>query len=261
MAKVSLSEEIIRKEKLLNHVLIPQYRPLLKLDLPLKACKKILASVRHGHINKKLVTQVKTIVKNPGYFTTAVYLKLSSARKNKWTQKTKYMGFLLRMMCEQVPDPESRVQLGRSTDPLGMNVIELKWNLTSSDISDIRRYLDVVYQQLQTSHSDKMVILVDPDSYPDDLDGGYHHMGTTRMHTDQKQGVVDENCRVHGINNLFVAGSSVFPTCGYANPTLTIAALSIRLADNLKKVAAKTHYPALFMKNFFCVLLFSIQLL
>jgi choline dehydrogenase-like flavoprotein len=66
------------------------------------------------------------------------------------------------------------------------------------------------------------------------MTGGKHHMGTTRMHVDPKQGVVDPDCRVHGVGNLFIAGSSVFPTGGYANPTLTIVALAIRLADHLK---------------------------
>jgi choline dehydrogenase-like flavoprotein len=72
------------------------------------------------------------------------------------------------------------------------------------------------------------------ESPPSDLHGGYHHMGTTRMHMDSKKGVVDENCRVHGISNLFIAGPSVFPTGGYANPVLTIIALAVRLSDHLK---------------------------
>jgi choline dehydrogenase-like flavoprotein len=62
-----------------------------------------------------------------------------------------------------------------------------------------------------------------------------HQMGTTRMHIDPTQGVVDENCRVHGISNLYIAGSSVFPTGGSANPTLNIVALAIRLADYIKE--------------------------
>jgi choline dehydrogenase-like flavoprotein len=66
------------------------------------------------------------------------------------------------------------------------------------------------------------------------LESGRHHMGTTRMHCDPRRGVVDENCRVHGLGNLFIAGSSVFPTAGYANPTLTIVALAIRLADHIR---------------------------
>jgi choline dehydrogenase-like flavoprotein len=56
-------------------------------------------------------------------------------------------------------------------------------------------------------------------------------MGTTRMHADPSQGVVDANCRVHGIGNLYVAGSAVYPTAGSANPTLTLVALSLRLSD------------------------------
>ena len=62
----------------------------------------------------------------------------------------------------------------------------------------------------------------------------HHNTGTTRMNENPKFGVVDPNCKVHGISNLFVAGSSVFPTGGFANPTLTIIALAIRLADHLK---------------------------
>jgi choline dehydrogenase-like flavoprotein len=59
-------------------------------------------------------------------------------------------------------------------------------------------------------------------------------MGTTRMATDPKHGVVDADLRVHGVDNLYVASSSVFPTVGYSNPTLTIVALALRLADHLK---------------------------
>ena len=60
-------------------------------------------------------------------------------------------------------------------------------------------------------------------------------MGTTRMHNDPRKGVVDRNCKIHGIANLFVAGPSVFPTCGYANPVLTTVALATRLGDHVKK--------------------------
>jgi choline dehydrogenase-like flavoprotein len=67
-----------------------------------------------------------------------------------------------------------------------------------------------------------------------DWPGGNHHMGTTRMHPDPRYGVVDADCRVHGLSNLYVAGSSVFPTSGGVNPTLTIVALAERLADHLK---------------------------
>ena len=67
------------------------------------------------------------------------------------------------------------------------------------------------------------------------LEGNFHHLGATRMHTDPAMGVVDADCRVHGVSNLYVAGSSVFPTYGCSNPTLTLVALALRLADHLKK--------------------------
>ena len=76
--------------------------------------------------------------------------------------------------------------------------------------------------------------------WPADLIGGPHHMGTTRMSNDPRQGVVDRNCRLHDSRNLFVAGGSVFPTSGYANPTLTLIALAVRLADHLKRELAST---------------------
>jgi choline dehydrogenase-like flavoprotein len=67
---------------------------------------------------------------------------------------------------------------------------------------------------------------------------GGHHMGTTRMGADPKTSVVDKDCRTHQVTNLYIAGSSVFPTAGDSNPTLTIVALAHRLADTLKKAAA-----------------------
>ena len=82
--------------------------------------------------------------------------------------------------------------------------------------------------------------LLDPvdGPWPNSLGGGWHHMGTTRMHPNPREGVVDVNSRVHGVENLYVAGASVFPTAGSVNPTLTLVALSLRLSDHLKSKGA-----------------------
>jgi choline dehydrogenase-like flavoprotein len=72
-------------------------------------------------------------------------------------------------------------------------------------------------------------------SMPSSTSGGWHHMGTTRMNNDPKKGVVNSNCQVHGINNLYVAGSSCYPNGGAVDPTFTIVALSLRLSDHLKE--------------------------
>jgi len=78
------------------------------------------------------------------------------------------------------------------------------------------------------------MLLPDDGLWEHKVGGGSHHMGTTRISDDPKRGVVDPNCRVHGLDNLYVAGSSVFATCGSANPTLNIVALAHRLVDHLK---------------------------
>ena len=78
---------------------------------------------------------------------------------------------------------------------------------------------------------------------PHCLEGNFHHLGATRMHADPSKGVVDADCRVHGIRNLYVAGSSVFPTYGCSNPTLTVVALALRLADHLRKELAHARTP------------------
>jgi choline dehydrogenase-like flavoprotein len=82
------------------------------------------------------------------------------------------------------------------------------------------------------------LLLEDDTRWSEGLSWFGHHMGGTRMHANPRRGVVDAECRVHGISNLFVASSSVFPTCGFANPTLTIIALALRLADHLKSTMA-----------------------
>ncbi|HQH29091.1 MAG TPA: GMC oxidoreductase, partial [Oligoflexia bacterium] len=79
------------------------------------------------------------------------------------------------------------------------------------------------------------MVLNDEVPWPNPWFGG-HHIGTTRMHDDPKQGVVDKNCRLHSLENFYIAGSSVFPTPGCSNPTLTVVAMALRLADHLKEV-------------------------
>lgn len=140
--------------------------------------------------------------------------------------------------CEQIPNPESRIKLSHDRDAVGMNRVTLTWRLTLEDKRSLRRSHEILARELARSGLGRMKLApelgTNDDSWPADLNGGRHHMGATRMHTDPKRGVVDADGRVHGLANLFVAGSSVFPTSGSANPTLTIVALALRLADHLK---------------------------
>jgi choline dehydrogenase-like flavoprotein len=102
----------------------------------------------------------------------------------------------------------------------------------------IIRAQQIIDEEIRGAGLGHLEIALKDETPPQNLHGGWHHLGTTRMHLDSHKGVVDEDCKVHGISNLFVAGSSVFPTGGYANPVLTIIALAVRLADHVKQKMA-----------------------
>jgi choline dehydrogenase-like flavoprotein len=135
---------------------------------------------------------------------------------------------------EQVPDPENRVLLSDERDELGLRKVRLQWRWSERDRLGIMAAQRIYAQAFKQSGIGNFLIS-QVDGEPELLIASTnHHIGTTRMHPDPRQGVVDSECRVHGVANLFVASCSVFPTSGYANPTLTIVALALRLADHLK---------------------------
>jgi len=133
--------------------------------------------------------------------------------------------------AEQAPDPSSRVVLDRRRDALGVPQVALDWRVNSVDTDSILAWLSRLDAELLIRGLGRVVM--PPDDWPEGIIGGPHHMGTTRMSTDSRRGVVDEHCRVHSLDNLYVAGSSVFPTSGYANPTVPLVAPALRLADRL----------------------------
>jgi choline dehydrogenase-like flavoprotein len=166
---------------------------------------------------------------------------------NRRSLAKKGNGLYAVIRAEQAPNPNSRITLSDERDSLGMPRIALDWQMSGIDKHSITRLMsafDGELQRLGLGAVEPATWLAD-DSKHWETDplvsnhsiGGYHHMGTTRMATIANNGVVDENCRVHGVENLYIAGSSVFPTGGWANPTLTIIALAIRVADRIKTAA------------------------
>lgn len=135
------------------------------------------------------------------------------------------------LAVEQAPNPNSRVTLGRARDALGLPRVELEWRLDPLVERTLRRGTELVAAELARAGFGRL--RSDIHAGPLAIDPVFHHMGTTRMSADPAAGVVNEDCRVHGVENLSVAGSSVFPTGGHSGPTLTIVALAIRLADHL----------------------------
>ncbi len=144
----------------------------------------------------------------------------------------------LQVDAEQEPNEASRVYLSRELDELGMPIIAIDWRISDRDYATAQRFVEVFSLEWKR-------LSLGTIQWCDELDHGidawravikdtFHQAGTTRMAQSASLGVVDKNLRIFGIQNAFVASCAVFPTGGSANPTLTMQALTIRLADFLK---------------------------
>ncbi len=152
-------------------------------------------------------------------------------------------GLYALMRAEQAPNPDSRVRLGAERDALGMPRLVLDWRLSAIDKHTVRVAMHSLDRELRRLDlgSAHPAPWVEDASAAWEFDplasnhpiGGYHHMGTTRMAATLDRGVTDGHGRVHGVANLYIASTSLFSTAGWANPTLTLLALTLRLSDHL----------------------------
>ncbi len=138
--------------------------------------------------------------------------------------------FRVLVNLEQRPRPANRVILGTDRDALGVPRPVLHWRWRAEEQLEMVRLRTLLVSSLEAAGLGRVEV---DSSRPADPNA-HHHSGTTRMAGDPRDGVVDPDGRVHGTANLFVSGASVFPTAGFANPTLTVVALAIRLADHIK---------------------------
>ncbi|MDZ4698642.1 MAG: GMC family oxidoreductase [Rhodothermales bacterium] len=154
------------------------------------------------------------------------------------TQEAPRTEYVMQVRMEQAPNPDSRIMLSDQRDALGMPRVKLDWRIGELEKRSIRQLHETFAAEVGKAGIGRVQLsdwlLKDEPMWPANLGAGWHHMGTTRMDPDPKQGVVDVNCTVHGLSNLHVAGSAVFPTAGAANPTLTLLAMTLRLSDHLK---------------------------
>jgi choline dehydrogenase-like flavoprotein len=144
----------------------------------------------------------------------------------------------IRTLIEQQPNPDSRVSLANSVDTFGLRRVQMNWQLSERDLRTIRTLAIETAKEMARLNRARVQLapyILDP-SLEIPCDTHAHHMGTTRMSADPRYGVVDENCKVHEIQNLYIAGSSVYSTGGGRNPTLTIVLLALRLADFLNHI-------------------------
>ncbi|PIG93902.1 GMC family oxidoreductase [Gloeocapsopsis sp. IPPAS B-1203] len=251
MGKLSLTEEVMRRQQLLNSYLLLVPKSIYESPA-IKSLKVLLSSIRHAKVPKDLLQHLNNAIGGIDEIVTRIYRRASNVKEfpydishGGWSHcqgnEKRFRAFQVWSVTEQPPNPDIRVMLSDERDRLGLRKIQpLRWHWSDLEIHSLQQVQEILREEIEHAGLGQFQSLVTLDRRKPKCVGGRHHMGTTRMHIDPKQGVVDENCRVHGVSNLFITGSSVFPTGGAANPTLTIIALAIRLADRVKTVMAST---------------------
>lgn len=242
MGKIAIGENTLREERLLNWVasIHPNYnlsrQYYLGHNTPgVSAFRRLKGSlVRDKRLPEGAGQCFKDMLLDGKSIARTLYRRVRGDFASKFRRAEHPAICLLNHMVEQAPNPRSRVMLGHERDALGQCRAKLDWQLTDLDCYTYTRAQEILNEEFRRAGLGSLVINTKADEVPAGIHGGWHHMGTTRMHRDPQFGVVDENCKVHGLANLFVAGASVFPTSGYANPVLTTIALVLRLADHVK---------------------------
>jgi choline dehydrogenase-like flavoprotein len=143
--------------------------------------------------------------------------------------------FGIHSLVEQAPDRSNRTILQEQTDYHGQRKTKLLWRWNDLDLRSICQAQQIFREELAAAGIGTFIPKEESaGSQPRQFNSPHHFLGSTRMHDNPRNGVVDTDCRVHDVPNLFIAGSSLFPTGGFANPTLTVVALALRLAIRLR---------------------------
>jgi choline dehydrogenase-like flavoprotein len=225
---LTLPEEIVRGEQLVNLTIALQ-RNAAPEAAGVTSLKAIMGALGEGKAPDPFADHVWNVITDIDDVAAAAYRKLLGQRR-----PLSFVRFFNR--AEAIPDRQSRVTLSRQRDRLGQRRVRLDWRPGNGELPSIRRAHEIA--ALEAGRTGVGRVQVELEGEKPERTHAWavsgHHMGTTRMHANPKRGVVDANCRVHGMANLYVAGSSVFPTAGCSNPTLTIIALALRIADRIK---------------------------
>ena len=265
MGYLKLSKAILEREKLLNINCFlfpkPSQRKTQAIEsLNLIRNKKFFSKEQSEIVSvfprESRTKHLLNVARGLDYVAKMAYLAKTGQQasaydlsRGGWSQLSnipeKFKRFEVWHSIEQSPHADNRIILSRERDMFGCPKLEVHWHWPHEDINQTLRAQTLIAGELERAGLGKLHLIHDPEGLPNLCRpvGSHHLMGTTRMHDDPKLGVVDANCRVHGINNLFVAGSSTFPTGGYANPTLTIVAMALRLGDLLKRELAAAALP------------------
>jgi choline dehydrogenase-like flavoprotein len=239
---LTIAHEVKRSEKLLNMSVALVARGAGFGTEAHRAMASLSAAIRHREMPTQLTANIRSIFSSPQ--DVAALLRSGAEHYAEWRGgwsrqddgRQQFKAIELWAAPEQTAERNNNFTLADERDWLGRKRVNLDWQWSQSDRDNVERSVGIFSSQIEAAGLGNFKRWIEFQGPGRLRQSGLHHpMGGTRMHVDPRLGVVDENCLVHGLANIYVAGSSVFPTgLGYANPTLTILALALRLADQIK---------------------------
>lgn len=220
---LKLSEKILSENKLPNNCIEITYPHSLRESVAFS--EKFLSNLK---ISKSKIHELVKLAPH-------IFRILESLERILLNLPVKFDYLLINNHIEQIPKASSRVTLGDEVDALGMKKLNIHLDINTLEKQTMIEFHNVLNEILLSENIARIESEFPKanEEWPGLTDSS-HHIGTTRMSDSPESGVVDKNCKVHGINNLYVVGSSVFPTGGHVNPTLTIVAMALRLAARLR---------------------------
>ncbi len=240
----SLSRAAVRSEKLLRFSLTIVGAPAVTVTKAAAAGARLVNS-RYGRLSPvELSEQLLELTKDPRSVIKQFRYKLGRGNRHHtalggWSDPNTAVSDIgvlaIESMVAQRPSRDNRIRLGRARSRLGKRQACLQWSWSRPEVDSYWRSVNLVREHFARINVGRFLGAAELGSGEVPHGGtGWHQMGGTRMSDDPSTGVVDAHCRHHQTENLFIAGSSVFPsTVGYANPTLTVAAVALRLGDHL----------------------------
>lgn len=214
--------EQVQEQEQLNQIMFDFYPTYRKIP-GVEAAKQVRDEILDGEMPDNFYDKMKTIISDIDEVIPAIFT-------DKERPAVETITVVIEM--EQTPNPDSRVLLSDQLDNNGQRRVKLDWRISDDDKLRAKRSFEILGSQLAAEKVGRLKLNMK--NTDEEWIGGFHQMGTTRMSASPSEGVVDKNCRAHDVENLYFAGSSVFPVVGIERPTLNIVAMTLRLADHLK---------------------------
>ena len=251
--KLRLATHTQREEGLVD--IAAQFRYRTRFSEHLEYLKMFLRSLREGGVPKSIGSTDRWVMKMlkvnegegrvsllslPGHIAAVAATSVPLALryfKDRRSFKPRDAEVTLALFCEQLPTDRSRIRLGDQLDELGLRRVQVDWQIDGRELATMRRFGLLIKEELERQgiaelSLDPRLLALDP-AFVGEIFDAIHQMGCTRMGRGPEDGFVDADLKVFGLDNLYITGATVFPSTGFANPTFTAIALSLRLGDHL----------------------------